>query len=93
MFFYTQLQSSLALVPTLTFNAFLVRNMFLHNIFCVILVVIVPHCLSYNISTNCDPNFTYFEGLGCYMLGSEELLTWQEAEDYCGTKNAFLVCS
>ena len=47
--------------------------------------------LGYDYTTNCDSNFTYLQGLGCYLLNSEELLTWQEARDYCEEKISFLV--
>lgn len=54
-------------------------------------LLLLPFGLSYDISTNCDTDFTYIDGIGCYLLDSQELMTWDEAVNFCAQRNSRLV--
>ena len=49
--------------------------------------------LGTTLAANCDQDFVYIEGLGCYHVNSEATMNWEDAKDYCAARNSYLVSS
>ena len=43
------------------------------------------------LGAQCDPKFTYLDGLGCYHMTANESMSYEDAQVYCQGLNGWLV--